>query len=109
MTDEGQRWPRRIQFSLGAGARDPEVERLAVRRAFDLVASSLAPPAPGPDPLIGELETLLNEDPGVAINTFYGLIAITGGLVRRIAADDEKDPLDVLRRLEEAIESASSE
>lgn len=92
--------PPRIVFTWNRDEHDPARRAEAIRSAVDFIATFFAEEGDGNK---RELERQLKDDPEVGLNALYALGAITAGLVVGNAEASGEDPLDVLRRLEQAL------
>lgn len=90
----------RIVFTWNRDEHDPARRAEAIRTAIDFIATFFAEEGEGDK---RELERQLEENPEVGLNALYALGAITAGLVVGDAEASGEDPLDVLRRLERAL------
>jgi hypothetical protein len=91
-----------VRFVFERGDNDPELGAVAIRRAFDLIATFLNEDADADRVVLAELERVMNDDVAIGLNAVYGLVAIAAGFVKANADDLGEQPLDVIRRLEEA-------
>jgi len=92
----------RIVFTWNRDEHDPVRRAAAIRSAVDFVATFFAEEGES-DGDKRELERKLKDDPELGLNALYALGALTAGLVVADAEASGEDPLDVLRRLEQAL------
>jgi hypothetical protein len=77
-------------------------ERVAVRRALELLEKVLAP-GDNKAPSMAEFERLMNQDLNLGMNVLYGLAATASAYVRREAAQKGVEPVHVLRAIERGL------
>jgi hypothetical protein len=98
--------PPRIVFTWNRDEHDPARRAVAIRSAVDFIATFFADEGDGDK---RELERLLRDDPEAGLNALYALGAIAAGLVVGDAEASSKDPLDVLRSLEQTLTNTADD